>query len=116
MPPQKNFNSEANYDSTLLHELTHWTGHKLRLDRDFSGRFGTSIYALEELVAEIGSAFLASSLGVSECTFQNAAYIKTWLKVLKNDKKAIFTASSKSKQATEYLLVELDENTKEEAA
>ena len=104
MPPQKNFDSNAHYDSVLLHELTHWSGHKNRLDRDFSGRFGTESYAFEELVAEMGSAFLASSLGVTECTLQNTAYIKTWLKVLKNDKKAIFTAASKSKQATEFLL------------
>ena len=103
MPPQTNFSSHAHYDSTLLHELTHWSGHKSRLDRDFSGRFGTQSYAFEELVAEMGSAFLASSLGVSECTLQNTAYIKTWLTVLKNDKKAIFTASSKAKQAAEFL-------------
>lgn len=104
MPPQKNFSGVEAYESTLLHELTHWTGHKDRLERDFTGRFGSEAYAFEELVAEMGSAFLSASLGISECTLQHSAYLESWLKVLKSDKRAIFTASSKSKQATEFLL------------
>ncbi len=104
MPPQSNFNSIDNYESILLHELTHWTGHHNRLDRDFSGRYGSESYAFEELIAEMGSAFLCASFGVTECISKNASYIKSWLKVLKSDKRAIFTASSQSKKATEYLI------------
>ncbi len=103
MPPHANFKESTGYDSTLLHELTHWTGHKSRLERDFTGRFGDQSYAFEELVAEMGSAFLCTMLGVSECTLQHTAYLQSWLKVLKTDKRAIFTAASKAKQAAEFL-------------
>ena len=104
MPPFKNFEKSTGYDSTLLHELTHWTGHKSRLERDFTGRFGSEAYAFEELVAEMGAAFLCVQLGVKENILQHSSYIESWLKVLKADKRAIFTASSKAKQASEALL------------
>ncbi len=104
MPPQANFNESNDYDCTLLHELTHWTGHKARLERDFTGRFGDDAYAFEELVAEMGSAFLCCSLGVQENILQHTAYLQSWLKVLKADKRAIFTAASKAKAACESLL------------
>ncbi len=103
MPPQANFNESNGYDCTLLHELTHWTGHKSRLERDFTGRFGDESYAFEELIAEMGSAFLCSMLNVEENILQHSSYIESWLKVLKNDKRAIFTASSQAKKATEFL-------------
>jgi len=104
MPPHTNFTNSNGYDSTLLHELTHWTGHKDRLERDFTGRFGDESYAFEELIAEMGSAFLCASLNVQENTLQHASYIESWLKVLKNDKRAIFTAASQARKATESLL------------
>jgi len=92
------------YYSTLLHELTHWTGHKNRLNRDLLNRFGNVAYAMEELVAELGAAFLCSDLGISLKPRPNhAAYLGSWLEVMKSDKRAIFTAASKATQATNYL-------------
>lgn len=91
--------------STLLHELTHWTGVKTRLDRDMSGRFGSQAYAVEELVAELGAAFLCADLGITpEPRADHASYIKSWLEVLKSDKKAVFTAASWASQAANWLL------------
>lgn len=92
------------YYSTLGHEFTHWTGHKNRCDRDFSGRFGSEAYAAEELVAELGASFLAADLGIALVPrADHAAYIGSWLKVLRNDKRAIFTAASKAEQAVKFL-------------
>jgi len=92
-------------DSVALHELTHWTGAGHRLARDFSGRFGTEAYAFEELIAELGSAFLNADLGFSAATIPNhAGYIESWLKVLKHDKRAIFTAASAASKAHRYIL------------
>lgn len=91
--------------STTLHELTHWTGHSSRLNRDFSKRFGDEAYAFEELVAELGSAFLNCHVGLFGATVANhAGYLESWLKVLKNDKTAIFTAASKAYEAFEYII------------
>jgi antirestriction protein ArdC len=92
------------YYATLLHELTHWTGHDRRCDRQFGKRFGDDAYAMEELVAELGAAFLCADLGVTLTPRpDHAAYIDNWLKVLKADKKAIFTAASAAAKATDYL-------------
>ncbi|WP_245766250.1 ArdC family protein [Sulfitobacter brevis] len=91
--------AEAFY-GTLSHELVHWTGVSHRLDRDLSGRFGDQAYAMEELVAELGAAFLCSELGLAPVPREDhACYIKSWLAVLKQDKRAIFTAASKASQA-----------------
>lgn len=95
----------AAYYSTLLHELTHWTGHEKRLARDLSGRFGNEAYAMEELVAELGAAFLCADLSIAnQPRPDHAAYIASWLEVLRRDTRAIFTAASKASQATEHLL------------
>lgn len=92
------------YYSTLLHELTHWTAPAHRCDRDLSGRFGSEAYAMEELVAELGAAFLCGDFGLSvEPRPDHAQYLAHWLKVLANDKRAIFTAASKAEQATRFL-------------
>ena len=92
------------YYATLLHELTHWTGHTNRLDRDFSDRFGREGYAMEELVAELGAAFLCSDLGITNRPrADHAAYIAHWLAVLKKDTRAIFTAASKANDARRFL-------------
>jgi antirestriction protein ArdC len=92
------------YYSTLCHELTHWTSHKSRLDRNLSNRFGDEAYAMEELVAELGAAFLCARLRITlDPRPDHAAYLDHWLKVLKSDKKAIFTAASKASQAVDYL-------------
>ena len=121
MPPKEDFKGdkentkEQYYYSTLLHELTHWSGHTSRCNRDLKNRFGSKAYAMEELVAEIGSAFLCSHLGVTKAPTPNhGRYLNNWLEVLKEDKKAIFKAFSLSKVSSEYLL-ELDQTeTKEE--
>jgi antirestriction protein ArdC len=92
------------YYATLLHELTHWTGDTRRCDRQFGKRFGDDAYAVEELVAELGAAFLCADLGVTLTPRpDHAAYIDSWLKVLKADKKAIFTAASAAAKATDFL-------------
>jgi antirestriction protein ArdC len=91
--------------STLCHELVHWSGAKHRLDRDLTGRFGTESYAIEELVAELGAAFLCGDLGITpEPRADHAQYIANWLKVLKDDKRAVFTAASKASEAANWLL------------
>jgi antirestriction protein ArdC len=92
------------YYSTLLHELTHWTGTAHRLDRVMGRRFGDDAYAMEELVAELGAAFLCGSLGIgSEPRPSHAAYLSSWLRVLKADHRAIFTAAHKAKEAATFL-------------
>jgi antirestriction protein ArdC len=92
------------YYSTLCHELTHWTGVKTRCDRDLSSRFGSQAYAMEELVAELGAAFLSAELGIaSEPRADHAQYLANWLQVLKNDKRAVFTAASAASKAVAFL-------------
>lgn len=92
------------YYATLLHELTHWVGHPSRMNRDLSGRFGDESYAMEELVAELGAAFLCAELSVTNIPRpDHAAYIENWLKVLKRDMRAIFTASTQAVKAVAYL-------------
>ena len=92
------------YYAVLLHEATHATGHKSRCDRDFSARFKQDAYAAEELVAEIGSAFLCAELGITQDTrADHAQYIANWIVLLKNDPKAIFTAAAKASQAVAWL-------------
>jgi antirestriction protein ArdC len=95
--------TEAFY-SVLLHEHVHWTGHSKRLDRDLSGRFGNSAYAMEELVAELGAAFLCGDLGISVYPrHDHAAYVASWLQVLRQQKAAIFTAASRATAACRYV-------------
>lgn len=104
MPPFAAFHEPEAYYSTLAHELTHWTGHKARLDRQFGKRFGDKAYAFEELVAELGAAFACARLGIaSEPREDHASYLASWLKVLKADKRAIFTAASKAQTACDHL-------------
>jgi antirestriction protein ArdC len=103
VPEQDQFFAPINFYRTALHELTHWTGAKHRLNRDFTGRFGSEAYAREELVAEMGSAFLCASLGIVP-TVRHADYIATWLEVLKNDARAIVSAASHASKASDFLL------------
>ncbi len=114
MVPFSQFTTPAAYYSVLAHELTHWSGAKARLDRDLTGRFGSESYAVEELIAELGAAFIAGRLGLpSDPRKDNAPYIASWLKVLKNDSRAIFTAAGKAQAAADYLAsfskIELEE-------
>ena len=95
---------DESYYAVLLHELTHWTGHRKRCARDLSGRFGKQAYAAEELVAEIGAAMLCAEIGVTQDTRpDHAQYIANWLQLLKDDSKVIFTAAAKASQAVAYL-------------
>ena len=105
MPPFETFRSPEAYYATLAHELTHWTKHPKRLDRDFGRkRWGDEGYAREELVAELGAAFLCADLALTpEAGTDHAAYIQSWLKVLRNDKRAIFSAAADAQRATEFL-------------
>ncbi len=96
------FNRESYY-AAALHELTHWTGHPSRLDRHLSVRFGASSYAMEEMIAEMGSAFVGARIGISG-RLQHASYIANWLQVLANDKRAVFTAAAKAQQAADFIL------------
>jgi antirestriction protein ArdC len=94
-----------NYCAVLLHELTHWTGHPSRCNRDLRNRFGDAAYAMEELVAEIGSAFFCARLGISSSPREDhARYLGNWLSILKGDKKAIFTAAAKAQAAIDFVL------------
>lgn len=103
-PPRDAFVSSERYYGTLAHEHVHWSGAKARLDRDLSGRFGTEAYAGEELVAELGAAFIGARLGLAfDVREDHASYVKNWLQVLRNDKRAIFTASSQAQKAVDYL-------------
>ena len=105
MPERSRFANAKDFYSVILHELTHWTGAKHRLNRDFSGRFGSEAYAFEELIAELGSAFLNSEIGfISSQIPDHASYIDSWLKVLKNDKRAIFTAASQASKAHSFIM------------
>ncbi|MBY0481404.1 MAG: ssDNA-binding domain-containing protein [Chitinophagaceae bacterium] len=108
MPKLNNFNKSEEYYGVLFHELIHSTGHKTRLNRkEVTGNieFGTKDYSIEELTGEIGAAFLKSFAGIADDNLTNtAAYIDGWLKVLKNDKRFIFYASSRAQQAVDYIL------------
>ncbi|WP_339073236.1 ArdC family protein [Sinorhizobium meliloti] len=104
MPDRARFVDEVHLCSTLLHEMSHWSGAKHRLDRNLSGRFGSESYAIEELVAELSASFLCADLGVTHDPRDNTAtYLESWLKVLKNDKRAIITAAAKAQAAADYL-------------
>jgi len=105
------------YYAVLLHELTHWTGAEHRLNRKFGKRFGDQAYAMEELVAELGSAFLCASLGLSsEPREDHAAYVASWLEVLKRDNRAVFTAASMAQEAFGYLYSRAEKNAAGSAA
>ncbi|TPG18769.1 DUF1738 domain-containing protein [Sphingomonas koreensis] len=103
VPPQPAFFEQINYYRTCLHELTHATGHASRLDRKLFSAFGTKDYAREELVAELGSAFLCASLGIVP-TVRHADYLASWLDVLREDNRAIFRAASAASKAADWLL------------
>lgn len=105
MPDRERFNNAANFYHVALHELTHWTGDVKRLAREFSGRFGDESYAFEELIAELGSAFMLARIGLHDSQLEfHASYLDSWLRVLKSDKGAIFTAASRANEAYQYLL------------
>jgi antirestriction protein ArdC len=104
LPPVAAFRDAQAYAGVKAHELVHWTGHPSRNAREFGKRFGDQAYAFEELVAELGAAFLCALLGVTpEVREDHAAYLSHWLQVLKQDKRAIFTAATHAQRAMDYL-------------
>lgn len=105
MPCIDIFRDAESYYATLAHEVTHWTRHESRLNREFGRkRFGDEGYAMEELVAELGSAFLCADLALTpEVREDHAAYIGNWLKVLKSDPRAIFSAAAHAQRAADFL-------------
>lgn len=109
MPRFDAFKTTGGFLATLAHELVHWTGHKTRLAREgivSFDRFGSERYAKEELVAELGAAMVCAMLGIAgEHIDNHAAYIASWIKALKGDRKAIFQAASKAQAAANLVLV-----------
>ncbi len=105
LPPFESFRDADSYYGTLAHETSHSSGHKKRLDRDFGGhRFGSEAYAIEELVAELGAAFICADLEIAlEAREDHAAYIASWLKVLSQDTRAVFTAASHAQRAADFI-------------
>jgi antirestriction protein ArdC len=109
MPPRESFVDEPKYYTTLFHELTHSTGHASREGR-FAGctedakQFGSENYAKEELVAEMGAAFLCAVAGLDSTTDHSAAYIKGWLKALKDDRKLVVNAAAAAHRAADFIL------------
>lgn len=105
MPLREQFKGEAEpFYSTILHELSHWSGAKHRLNRDLWGVFGERAYAKEELIAELSSAFCCAALGFSKTMSHNSAYLKSWLGIMKEDNKAIVKAAFHAQKAADYIL------------
>ena len=116
LPPYAAFLTPLDYYSTRAHETGHWTSHVDRCNRELGKRFGDAAYSVEELVAELTAAFTLAHLGLSsEPRPDHAQYIASWLKVLKADKRAIFTAASKAQQAADYM-IQMSQRTAEVAA
>lgn len=104
LPHATAFVDPESYAATKAHELIHWSGHETRKAREFGRRFGDDAYAFEELVAELGAAFLCADLAITaEPRADHAAYLAHWLRVLRNDKRAIFAAASHAQAAADYL-------------
>lgn len=105
LPFPEAFVDAESYAATKAHELIHWTKHESRLDRDFGRKkFGDEGYAREELVGELGAAFLCVALGITpEARDDHSSYIDHWLKVLKDDRRAIFAAAAHAQRAVDYL-------------
>ena len=100
----KTCTATENYYSVLLHEMTHWTGHPKRLNRKLKNKFGNDAYAEEELIAELGAAFLTAEFDITNPGKEHhAGYIASWLKVLKNNKGFIISAASEASKAVDYM-------------
>jgi antirestriction protein ArdC len=104
LPPESAFNGPAEYATTGLHELGHWTGHSSRLNRPLQNRFGSAAYAMEELRAEMASAFVASVIGIPTDIPQHASYLSSWIKALKDDKREIFRAAADAQRIADMEL------------
>lgn len=105
LPPEAWFDQPDDYYAVALHEMVHWTGHPRRLNRVLGRRHGIEAYAYEELVAEMGAAFLCAHVGIP-ARLEHAAYIDNWLDALRRDKRLIFTAAGAAQKAADYVLGE----------
>jgi len=104
VPHPDQFDATESYYGTVLHELVHWTGHKSRTDRNIANSYGSADYAFEELVAELGATFLCADLGVEqEPREDHAQYLASWLRVLRDDKRAIVKAAKLAQEAADFL-------------
>ncbi|HEY3181189.1 MAG TPA: zincin-like metallopeptidase domain-containing protein, partial [Casimicrobiaceae bacterium] len=103
LPPPRAFPDAGRYYATALHELTHWSSHPSRCNRQLGQRFGDDAYAAEELIAEMGAAFLCAHCRI-DGELHHAGYLASWLKVLRTDKRAIFIAATRAQQAADYVL------------
>ena len=103
LPPTAWFAQPEDYYATALHELSHWTGHPRRLNRVLGRQHGIDAYAYEELVAEIGAAFLCAHCGLPG-RLEHASYIDSWLDALRRDKRLIFTAAGAAQKAADFAL------------
>jgi antirestriction protein ArdC len=115
LPERSAFSVSAGYYQVALHELTHWTGSEKRCNRTLSGRQHIEAYAFEELVAEMGSAFLTDHCGLPG-VLQHASYIESWLQALRNDKRLIFSAAALAQKAADFLLPQTEEPVAQAAA
>jgi antirestriction protein ArdC len=104
MPPDEAFHSPEQRAVVILHELAHASGHPTRLNRDLSGGFGSAAYAKEELRAELTSVAVGSMIGLP-CDIPNhASYVKSWIGVLKQDRREIFHAAADAQRMADYIL------------
>ena len=104
LPPRAAFRTPTGYAGTLAHELVHWTGAPHRLARDLTGRFGARAYAAEELVAELGAAFVLADLGIARAPHpDHAAYCASWVPLLRTDPHAVSTAAAQASRAADHL-------------
>lgn len=103
VPRPEDFRDSVNWHRTAFHELSHWTGHHSRLDRDMTGPFGSKSYGREELCAEMAGAFVCAALGIVP-TVRHADYIGSWLEIIREDSRAILRAASAASKAADYLL------------
>ena len=110
VPPPQAYFEPINWHRTALHEISHASGHRSRLDRDLSGTFGTKKYAFEELIAEVSSAFCCASLGIVP-TVRHADYVGSWLEVMREDSRAIVRAASQASKAADWILAHSPEGT-----
>jgi antirestriction protein ArdC len=111
LPERNQFKSESHYYATVLHELGHWTGHPLRLNRDMTGTFGSESYAKEELRAELASYFMSAQIGIPHDPERHASYVQNWIQVLRNDHNEIFRASRDAELMVRFVMdVDLERN------
>jgi len=115
LPPRSAFRTLEHFYATAFHEIIHWTGHPSRADRDLSGRFGDKVYAFEELIAEMGAAFLGAHAGLPIKRLRHPEYINDWIRILEEDRtyRAIFRAARLAQEACNWLLERVSAETED---